>query len=130
MTEKIKDAQEVLQVLTFTVARKEEMPKDIFTINIVLDALNVAIQTIEEIQQYRALGSVEECKEAKEKQIPKELLENGRNPVYIENTDTVSGLCPVCLIEFNCIIPRYYKANGYGYCRKCGQKLDWGEESE
>ena len=35
------------------------------------EALNVAISALEEIQQYREIGTVEECREAVEKQKPK-----------------------------------------------------------
>ena len=28
------------------------------------------------------------------------------------------------MTEFICITPRYYRENGYGYCKECGQKID------
>ena len=34
----------------------------------VLDAIRVAISSIDKIQQYRAIGTIEECREAMEKQ--------------------------------------------------------------
>ena len=59
------------------------------------------------------------------KQIPKKIWGNKHNPVCVG--DTVSGLCPVCNAQFVCITPRYYKENGLGYCKECGQRLDWDE---
>ena len=59
---------------------------------------------------------------ALDKQTPKRLFENQYNPIHFG--DTVSGLCPVCMTEFICITPRYYRENGYGYCKECGQKID------
>lgn len=77
------------------------------------DAADVAIQALEEVQQYREIGTLEECQTAREKQIPKK-------PDFTE--DKTFALCPCC--------------NGKGlldkqkYCNNCGQKLDWSEESE
>ena len=59
---------------------------------------------------------------ALDKQTPKRLFGNQYNPIHFG--DTVSGLCPVCMTEFICITPRYYRENGYGYCKECGQKID------
>lgn len=38
------------------------------------EALEIAKQALKEIQQYREIGTVEECREAVEKQIPKKPL--------------------------------------------------------
>lgn len=73
----------------------------------------MAIQALEEVQQYREIGTLEECRTAREKQIP-------MKPDFTE--DKTFTLCPCC--------------NGKGlldkqkYCDNCGQKLDWSEESE
>lgn len=75
------------------------------------DAIDVAIQALEEVQKYREIGSMEEYRAAREKQIAK-------NPDFTE--DKEFALCPCC--------------NGKGllnkqkYCDNCGQKLDWGDE--
>jgi hypothetical protein len=54
-------------------------------------ALDVAIQALEEVEQYRALGTVEELKEAREKQIPKK-------PNVCKNLMTKESVrvCPSC----------------------------------
>lgn len=82
----------------------------------------VGIEAIKEIQQYRAIGTVEECREAKEKQIPK-------NPIEYE--DKYYG-CPNC---GNPVMHKWGKypnipndkSNGLPYCLGCGQKLDWSD---
>lgn len=63
-------------------------------------ARDMAISALEEIQQYRALGTVEELKEAREKQksIAREII----NGEYF---------CPRCK----------YVMRHPGYCRNCGQ---------
>lgn len=66
------------------------------------------IALLEELESYRAIGTLEECKEALEKQIEMELLPPK------ESTFTYKGICPVCgnriLLAEN-------------YCSQCGQKV-------
>lgn len=70
-------------------------------------------EVLSDWRQYRKIGTVEECRTAREKQIPKK-------PDFTE--DKEFALCPCC--------------NGKGlfdkqkYCDNCGQKIDWSEESE
>ena len=80
-------------------------------------AYSVAIKALEEIQQYRTIGTVEECRAAMEKQTakkPKKTESEG-----YRYTDTYR--CPNCGGNFS----------GTGiadYCYHCGQKLDWVHE--
>lgn len=108
-----------------------------FGSNISREASKLAIQALEEVQQYRTIGTLEElqdmksnyfealsdwrqyrkigaleeCRTAREKQAPKK-------PDFTE--DKEFALCPCC--------------NGKGllnkqkYCDNCGQKLDWNDE--
>ena len=65
--------------------------------------VTIAMESIEEIQQYRAIGTVEEFKVLKEKNEPKKPIIHGLGQRY----------CPVC------------KCGGadHFYCARCGQKL-------
>ena len=83
-------------------------------------AILIAAQALEEIQQYREIGTVEECREAAEKQKPK-------NPeTYTETVQTVTGCfevdvfeCPVCgsyICNVGDTLPNY--------CDNCGQALE------
>ena len=71
-------------------------------------AIDMAIKAIEEIQQYRAIGTVEECREARERQIP-------------EKPEIINGgisVCPVCGAKvLRC----------YDFCKDCGNAIDWSE---
>ena len=60
------------------------------------------------LDEYQAIGTVEECRAAVEKQKPKKPIDRC---MYKE--------CPACgSVEIqNC-----------GYCTECGQKLDWSDE--
>lgn len=74
-----------------------------------IKAFRMAYEALEEIQQYRALGTVEELREAKEKQIAKKVIK------WADGTEH----CPCCDLDNSAI--------GYGVCIDCGQKLEWGE---
>ena len=65
------------------------------------------------LEEYIAIGTVEECREARERQ-------RGKKPVYRSIfTDGTRLLgCPVCFSRID---------GGAFYCNGCGQKLDWSE---
>lgn len=82
------------------------------------EALDVAIKALEEVQQYRAIGTPEECRAAMERQNPIAAIAEK------EDTGTTKYTCQAC--------GRYI---GWStgtlparYCWKCGQKLDWSDE--
>lgn len=80
----------------------------------------IAIKCMEEVEQYRALGTVEELKEAREKQIPKK---------PIENDTSYSGYkCPTC--NSNIYQLRSHNIMQTPHCIFCGQALKWGEEDD
>ena len=111
------------------------------------EALEVAIEALKEVQQYKdnrlclipegvyskqceeldaykEIGTVEECREAREKQKPK-------NPeTYTETVQTVTGCfevdvfeCPVCG-SYVCNVGDEFP----NYCDNCGQALGESEE--
>jgi hypothetical protein len=75
------------------------------------NAYAMAINALKEIQQYRAIGTPEECQAAMEKQIPYKL--SRKKLVW------GVGKCK-CGVEF---LDRQT-----GFCGNCGQKLDWEGE--
>lgn len=76
----------------------------------------IAINALEEVQQYRAIGTLEECKIAVEKQRPKKPI----NP----DDDYGTFKCPNC----NGLIFTEDRFETHRYCLLCGQKLDWSDE--
>ena len=88
-----------------------------------ITAICEAIKALEEVQQYRAIGTPEECLSAVEKQIAKKPK---------EYEDKFYG-CPTC---GNVLLHKWEKyptklmdkKNGLPYCLGCGQKLDWSDE--
>lgn len=80
------------------------------------ELMEMAIKALEEIQQYRAIGTPEECKIAVEKQRPKKPI----NP----DDDYGTFKCPNC----NGLIFTEDRFETHKYCLLCGQKLDWRDE--
>ena len=83
-------------------------------------AMHTAILALNEIQQYRAIGTVEECREARERQRWKKVE-------YITDMTTLgmlNGICPVCGETAH--IDRGCKSDN-SYCANCGQNLDWSD---
>lgn len=80
-------------------------------------ACKVAITALEEIQQYRAIGTVEEFRAAREKQRAKKPTEKIENEIGYYH-------CANCDKTLRTTI-QFQKPN---YCLNCGQKLDWSEE--
>lgn len=85
------------------------------------EAKTVAVQALEEIQQYRAIGTLEECRAAVEKQTAKKPDYEGDgysdgHLVY----DT--WICPCC--------GKHYEVDydDYDFCPECGQCIDWSDE--
>lgn len=85
----------------------------------------VAITALKEIQQYREIGTVEECREAREKQKAKkpDIYTDTRNMVdlhgnvYAEQANVY--LCPTCESFIG-----YVGNNIFHYCPVCGQAID------
>ena len=82
---------------------------------------NTILVMVEELKQYRAIGTPEECRAAVEKQ-------TARRPDY-EGDGYADGhlvydtwICPCC--------GKHYEVDydNYNYCPDCGQKLDWSDE--
>lgn len=86
-----------------------------------IQGYEMAIKALEEVQQYRQIGTVEECREAVEKQTAKK-------PDY-EGDGFSDGqlvydtwICPCCGKHYEVDCDRYY------YCQNCGQHIDWSDE--
>lgn len=99
------------------------------TVTIDKSLTHVVLNALEEIQQYREIGTVEECREAVEKQKPKRpkdelkikpvLDENG---AYADADMTVYLMCP----NFGEMVGIDDMCDGF--CRECGQAIDRSEE--
>ena len=93
--------------------------------------VDAAINALEEVQQYRTIGTSEECRVAVEKQTAKRAFHQGcygKNGEWHE-WNGINGkpyeLCPSCRANLCCEMPFDIKPK---YCKNCGQKLDWRNE--
>ena len=86
------------------------------------EVARAAISALEELQQYREIGTVEECREAMVKQIPKK--------PYHEEWIGIDGkpydLCP----NPNCMKNIYTTSSKISYCEHCGQAITWDKSSD
>ena len=78
------------------------------------NAKDEAIKALEEVQQYRAIGTPEECRAAVEKQKEKKPH---------KNFEKFSGVWCSC----GRYLGKGYFVDKPNYCSDCGQKLDFGE---
>lgn len=88
-----------------------------------IQGYEMAIKALEEVQQYRQIGTVEECREAVEKQTAKK---------PIRHTAWENFKCPACgsaeIVQYDTEYREYDKDCKFEYCSDCGQKLDWSDE--
>lgn len=77
---------------------------------------------LEELKQYRAIRTVEECRAAMEKQTAKKGIREEIKKGY--NRGMHHYYCPVCY-EKGDLRNKY---NVGSYCSDCGQKLDWSDK--
>ena len=93
-----------------------ETTKVLYKPKAVQDAFDMAVNAIREVQKYREIGTVEECREAVEKQKPKKPKEILRHRGGFEMQH-----CPKCDTDYQ--VDRRYKIKD-GYCPACGKLLD------
>lgn len=88
------------------------------------EACELAISALKEVQRYHEIGTVEKCKDAVEKQIPKE--PNDRidvapviddNGAYVDAEIYVNLFCPIC---GECVGGDEWRDI---FCCKCGQAI-------
>lgn len=82
------------------------------------------IPKLEELLKYEEIGTVEECWEARGRQIPKKPIM--KNDEGVECDEGLSPYCPNCRIELTDRIP-FDNKDFYFHCLNCGQKLNWSE---
>lgn len=114
------------------------------------DAVDVAIQALEKVQQYREIGTpeelqdmksdyfealsdwrqyrkigtLEECRTAREKQIPKKPRKTDSYRGVLKKV--YAYVCPTC---GNARLEKYMnERQNTVFCWDCGQKLDWSDE--
>lgn len=101
-----------------------------FGSNVSDEAANLAIQALEEVQQYHAIGTVEEFRRAKGKQEPKKPNKTVDSSWGVKKEVHTCPACDYYLTEVHFITPQKLESNKkITYCEICGQAIDRsGEE--
>ena len=85
-------------------------------------ACNTAIKAIKEVQQYRAIGTLEECRAAVEKQKAKK-----PRPIDYKKYIGIVKNAEYLRDAYWCLNCNQAIKSGT-FCKNCGQKLDWSDE--
>lgn len=85
------------------------------------DAYKIAISALKELQQYREIGTVEECREARANQKPKIVKDRKWAEKFQGIPYCVQGDCRKC----GC---KVIKSTNTNYCYVCGPLLNWNDE--
>ena len=80
----------------------------------IISSFEMISDALAEIQQYRAIGTVEEFKALKEKNVAKKVIAK-------KDGDHTFYFCPKCKI----VVGNSFTGHIVEYCKCCGQKLDW-----
>ena len=105
--------------------------------------LEDVISMFEEIQQYRAIGTVDECREARERQIAKKpiLCMNEVSGMFVDYADGHGEYktqmnnwwrCPCCneVVGQRVIVHKHiHDQRKKKFCEKCGQAISWESDT-
>ena len=111
--------QEAIEILE----EVKELDDTMYAYNpVYMNALDMAIEALKEVQLYREIGTVEECRKAVDKQKPKKIIIRDWNPTK----------CPTCGHELSTSLgDGYYKHPTFlERCPKCGQTIQWENEDD
>ena len=111
--------QEAIESIEYLKEQLEDDSPDMFTYTgAEINALNLAVQALTKIQQYRAIGTVEECGAAVEKQTAAKPL----GGMDIEGNEyAICRECSAILSDGEWFAQ---------YCPDCGKKVDWREKEQ
>ena len=108
-----------------------ETTKGLYKPKAVQDAFDMAAQALKEIQQYREIGTVKECRKAVEKQKAKKPVCKPKS--YNESVGfNDEWFCPSCGAYIGYFYEGMDEPEQMEYCNKCGQHIarDWSDENE
>nr|DAI03857.1 MAG TPA: zinc binding protein [Caudoviricetes sp.] len=94
----------------------ERISKKLGDIGETEDWTEVAIQALEDVQQYRKIGTLEECRAAMEKQ----------TAIEPEKVNIPCTSWTKAHMRYRCSCGSFLTSYD-DYCNKCGQKLKWGD---
>lgn len=87
-----------------------------------ISAFKAGVEALKEIQQYRSIGTVEECRKAVEKQRERRLDFREEDTPKHMLSGMLAPFCPFCggdLLDSN--------NDCFAFCPECGQRIYWRE---
>ena len=108
--------------MAIKVLEEIEQYREIGTVEELKDMKNNYYEAVSDWRQYKKVGTVEVFKYLKEKNTPKKPLE-----VYEEGEEKDDYYC-VCFICPSCSGARLGESFKPNYCKCCGQLLDWNRK--
>ena len=84
----------------------------------------MAVSALKEVQKYSEIGTVEECREAVEKQ-------KAKKPILINYKEYANKIANAEFLEDAYFCPNCKTVMRSGiYCKRCGQAIQWNENLE
>lgn len=94
-----------------------ETTKGLYKPKAVQDAFNMAAQALKEVQQYREIGTVKECRDARNMQTPEAPEYEGNGCDKDGNIIYDTWICPNCGERYE------VDYDDYEHCPKCGKAI-------
>ena len=114
--------EEAIEDLQYLITEYEAYPPETGVCT-TIGTLQYVISALKEIQKYREIGTVEECREAKEKQIPIPVKNRTIMREFYGHPYSIRGDCPKCG-------SKAIMSTLTDYCNACGQHLKWSDPEE
>lgn len=116
-TDKMTEQEAIKNVTAYVYMECQNMPQQ------VIKALDIMKDATKEIQQYRAIGTVEELKALKEKSVAKKANYKGSG-YYGGQLVLDTWICPNCGKDYE------VDYEDHEYCPNCGQHIDHSSLTE
>ena len=120
--------EEAIEDLQYLITEYEAYPPETGVCT-TIGTLQYVISALKEIQKYREIGTVEECWEAREKQIPKKPV--CKPKPYNESVGfNEEWFCPSCGVYIGYFYEGMDEPEQMEYCNECGQHIarDWSDK--
>lgn len=114
MKEKLPNLKEVYEIAV-NAMKEVQQYRALGKVEFLADMKNHYIEVLSDLRQYQKNGTVEECREARERQ-------RGKKPTLYGDFEDGKLLCPNCEEDLMDLTEC-----GFNCCPYCGQAIDWSE---
>ena len=115
--------------MAIQVLEEVQQYRTIGTLEELQDMKSDFFEALSDWRQYRKIGTLEECRTAREKQIPKKPNKTIDSSWGVKKEVHTCPVCDYYLTEVHFIAPQKIESNKkITYCETCGQAIDWSDE--